>query len=135
MKSKVRILAHPLLHFSHNNTYMNQKQKDTIREGFIKDFCRVEPYRDTELLYFKGILEKNFNLIPTPKTIMLWFDELLDQAYQQGAKDKVEEVRELIEERIENGYTITRRRIAIPYTDKIVEVVLQDIIESLKDNT
>jgi len=128
MKSKVRILAHPLLHFSHNNTYMNQKQKDTIREGFIKDFCRVEPYRDTELLYFKGILEKNFNLIPTPKTIMLWFDELLDQAYQQGAKDKVEEVMEKLEKSLED---LDSR---VPYEEGTKEGIMH-AIHLLKDNT
>ena len=42
----------------------------TLREEFIKDFCEMKPYRDTGLVYFKGICQKNFDLIPTPKTLV-----------------------------------------------------------------
>lgn len=52
-----------------------QQSVEEFREEFLKEFCKIEPYRDTEIVYLKGFLEKNYNLIPTPKTIVLFTKE------------------------------------------------------------
>jgi len=64
------------------------KQKQA--EEFIKDFCVEIPYRDTVLYYWKGFIEKEMNLIPTPKTIMLWIDEVIDLAIEEERNRIVE---------------------------------------------
>lgn len=53
-----------------------QPLKDEWKEQFVNDFCEWIPYRDTDLLYWKGIKEKNINLIPTPKTVIQWIEEI-----------------------------------------------------------
>ena len=60
-----------------NGVPREELKKEWERE-FVKDFCITIPYRDTELIYFKGFNENNFNLIPTPKDIMMWFDEIVE---------------------------------------------------------
>ena len=66
------------------------KRVEEIKKEFVKDFCEVKPYRDTELIYFKGFCEKNYNLVPTPKTIMLWIEEALTQHHQDLMSEVVE---------------------------------------------
>jgi len=56
---------------------LTQKQKDTIREEF-------EKWHTSETTFALGV--------PDDWTIADWWLNKLDQAYQQGAKDKVEEV-------------------------------------------
>jgi hypothetical protein len=70
-----------------------QQLNEEGESEFIKDFCRTEPYRDTYLHYFKGILEKNFNLIPTPRTICEWIREEREKAFKAGQQDMLERVR------------------------------------------
>jgi len=60
-----------------NGVPREELKKEWERE-FVKDFCITISYRDTELIYFKGFNENNFNLIPTPKDIMMWFDEIVE---------------------------------------------------------
>jgi hypothetical protein len=72
-------------------TNLQQLQEEGESE-FIKDFCRTEPYRDTYLHYFKGILEKNFDLIPTPRTICEWIREEREKAFKAGQQDMLERV-------------------------------------------
>lgn len=61
---------------------MNQKQKDTIREEFMKEFN-----------WLNGV-EAMGVIIKLDKIADYWLSKL-DQAYQQGAKDKVEEILKL----------------------------------------
>lgn len=58
---------------------LTQEERDEIRKEFIKDFCVIRPYRDTDLVYFKGICDKNFNLVPTAKSIMEWYEEVIEE--------------------------------------------------------
>jgi hypothetical protein len=82
---------------------MNQEQKDTIREEFRVTF----PY-----------LELNTNMED-------WWLLMLEEAYQQGAKDKVEEVRGDIKQIFFNDECF--------YSDIHKKMLLS--LESLKDNT
>jgi hypothetical protein len=72
-----QLLAPKALYFSHNNTYMNQEQKDTIREEFYAEF--TEP-------------------TVNPKQIAEWWLNKLDQAYQQGVESRQDEIDFLREE-------------------------------------
>jgi hypothetical protein len=64
------------------NDWIEEKMKE-VKEEFVKDFCEIKPYRDTDLIYFKGFCDKNYNLIPTPKTIMQWYEENLKSSLTQ----------------------------------------------------
>ena len=89
---------------------MNQEQKGTIREEFIRDFT-VDGQGENMLDYI------------LPSTIYDFIDQVQEEAYQSGAKDKVEEV---------------RKGIAKYVNKKFIEGVILDPLElynTLKDNT
>jgi phosphatidate phosphatase PAH1 len=85
---------------------MNQETKDTIREELqtrINHTAKLVPQSQRELFLSE-------------------IDTIVKEAYQQGAKDKVEEVVENI------------KKIDIP-RDIYYKKIVDNIIESLKDNT
>jgi hypothetical protein len=68
-------------------------------EEFEKDFCAYIPYRDTELLCWKGVKEKNIDLIPTARTVREWLEETLTTYGNARELEGVEKVeREVIAE-------------------------------------
>lgn len=69
--------------------------QETWREEFVKDFCILVPYRDTQLTYWRGSLENNINLIPTPKTVMEWIEEEIQKAITRTRLEVREEITEL----------------------------------------
>ena len=98
-----------------------QKQKDTIREEFRA--------KQLELDTKGGFLEDvgdDYDAVDFDMDVMEdWVIEKLDQAYQQGAKDKVEEVRGDIKQIFFNDGCF--------YSDIHKKMLLS--LESLKDNT
>lgn len=68
---------------------------------------------------------------PCYQRIKSFIDTIIDLATKQAIEERDEEVVELIQERINNGYTITKKDIAIPYTDKNVKVILEDLIKDI----
>jgi type II secretory pathway predicted ATPase ExeA len=95
---------------------MNQKQKDTIREEKIEKFA-------------KRFADK-FATAPYPVAdIKEYIQSEIDQAYQAGAKDKVEEVDNILKKELS---TWAKESIGA----KAVESVQRAISDkSLKDNT
>jgi len=85
------------------------KQKDTIREEYIEAYL------------FKGLDEDSHKQVD-------WWLNKLDQAYQAGAKDKVEEVVDKLEKSLED---LDSR---IPYEEGTKEGIMHSI-HLLKDNT
>jgi uncharacterized protein Yka (UPF0111/DUF47 family) len=93
---------------------LTQKQKDTIREEIRNEMHK-------QIIRF-------YNATPVYRTVSEFcnfFDTLIDQAYQSGAKDKVEEVRGDIK-----NYSETR-------DNSEARGAIWDILDlpSLKDNT
>jgi hypothetical protein len=77
---------------------MNQKQKDTIREELFYESGLEDLLVTAELGHLAKDPKKHKEEIRgLIKGIEEWVISKLDQAYQLGAKDKVEEVGELIE--------------------------------------
>ena len=111
----------------------DEEKMGEIRSEFVNDLCRVEPYRDTTLTYWKGILEKNFNLIPTPKSVFNWFEESIKQyAEHYLIKFLDSEIERLIILRTENDTKSDDFALGIDkvLTDQITH--LQDIKKQLE---
>jgi hypothetical protein len=97
---------------------MNQEQKDTIREEFEEKFIKHR-------VLHGGDRYPRLESIETSNEIVDFILNKLDQAYQQGAKDKVEE--------ITPHFVTLMEELKKVYPNDIEK--LNSILESLKDNT
>jgi hypothetical protein len=99
---------------------MNQKQKDTIREEYRERF-------------------KVSGFFPIEIQLENWWLNKIEEAYQSGAKDKVEEVEILLNKTKlpTNGEGNIRTLLYIPDEDynRAVNKRIDWTIKSLKDNT
>jgi hypothetical protein len=103
---------------------MNQKQKDTIREEF---------YNSYRLAVKNGGIHDQSTL----DEFSDWWLLKLDQAYQQGAKDKMEEVREQYKSDIEQLKLVHQLELQAISCKSLEDFVRwsEHSRQSLKDNT
>jgi hypothetical protein len=98
---------------------MNQKQKDTILEEWLKAI----------------ILKPNMTPLQASEAMADWWLQKLDQAYQQGAKDKVEEVRKWISDNEYCSMCCSPKKFCTKWGHSASAIDTEDLLKSLKDNT
>ena len=106
MSHKEEYCECPDIEFRHKHTGKNYPFKEGIEPStpgvewekeFEKDFCEYLPYRDTQLLCWKGVKAKNMNLIPTARNVKEWIAETISSTLERYKRETLERVKEGID--------------------------------------